>query len=903
MRWGLGSLTVGRRRPTGDLGAPVPAAAPSASSAPPVADWRRVEPLALTIAPRPTLVGGTLLRQPEVSGTRSLIKRGSSGAGRAQPPDDPTIAPGRVGGIVAAKTPTADRDAASRPAELRAGRDEGARSRSPGRRRGGTALSAAQGELRLAADPSALPPARRRAAVQVAAPGDRPNLVEATEEYLGDPRSDDVPYASSAWLRMVQAYRQLPAEAAGTDAFLPGLTQTAKPEGGAVTSWSSEVPFPPPRATPTPSVAAPPAGGSDPAQRLRRATLAESRRLGLGRPLPREPEPPVPPAPVPPAPVPQTPGPQSHVPQAPEPPTPEPPTPVPTLTGQSPPEPPGPVTEPAAELRHMRPDGTGPDGTGPDDSPQPGHGGYGDHDRGGTGPPPTPPAPLAVTVDPAATRRRVPPGLGLGPPITLRGVAPGGASEQAARATRASRDPDPRRTPAVGRDQAHAAASPAPAAPPGTSPASPPGPPRSPLPPLIGRAAPGAPGGPVHASESTASARQGQDSHPAPPPQSAHDAGEPAAKPSAVVTPVYRAVPPAPPRAAAVARPPSGTASPEPLVHREPAQPADQQAPAPTAATPAPSPPPVEPPAPPPPAPPPQFFPPPPAPGPSSAIPAIPGIEFLAPPPTSPDAGLASHQNLSSAPYDLADSIHRMHGVDVSDVVVNRGPDAGSRAGAVGARAFATEREIVLPAEAGPIERPQTRALLAHELTHIAQQRQFGPSLPPEDSAAGAALEGAAVAVERRLLGHEHSEYGHSGAVPQQPLFHAPPRMAASSPLELASAPVQRQTEHQPTAEVAGNAFDPFGLLPQYASQAGPDVAYDYVPIQGPAGPDIAPLDAAFDPMRARMIEIAEQRLLDLDDSIAVGELADSIYSRIRARLRHELLVDRERSGLLSDFR
>jgi hypothetical protein len=239
-----------------------------------------------------------------------------------------------------------------------------------------------------------------------------------------------------------------------------------------------------------------------------------------------------------------------------------------------------------------------------------------------------------------------------------------------------------------------------------------------------------------------------------------------------------------------------------------------------------------------------------------------------------------------------------MHGIDVSDVMVSRGPDAGTRAGAMGARAFATEREIVLPAEAGPIERPQTRALLAHELTHIAQQRAFGPTLPPEDSAAGAALEDAAVAVERRVLGPEHA-----GLVPQQPLFHAPPRTAPSWPAELAGAPVQRQTEHQPATEAAGNAFDPLGLLPQLASAAVPDLAYDYVPIQGPTGPEIAPLDAATDPMRARLIELAEQRLLDLDDSGAIGELADGIYSRICARLRRELLVDRERSGLLSDFR
>jgi hypothetical protein len=43
--------------------------------------------------------------------------------------------------------------------------------------------------------------------------------------------------------------------------------------------------------------------------------------------------------------------------------------------------------------------------------------------------------------------------------------------------------------------------------------------------------------------------------------------------------------------------------------------------------------------------------------------------------------------------------------------------------------------------------------------------------------------------------------------------------------------------------------------------------------------------------------------LLDLDDSLAVSDLADGIYRRVCVALRRELLVGRERSGLLSDFK
>jgi hypothetical protein len=42
--------------------------------------------------------------------------------------------------------------------------------------------------------------------------------------------------------------------------------------------------------------------------------------------------------------------------------------------------------------------------------------------------------------------------------------------------------------------------------------------------------------------------------------------------------------------------------------------------------------------------------------------------------------------------------------------------------------------------------------------------------------------------------------------------------------------------------------------------------------------------------------------LIDLDD-IDMDDLAVRLYDRLRSRLRRELLVDRERAGLLTDFR
>lgn len=226
----------------------------------------------------------------------------------------------------------------------------------------------------------------------------------------------------------------------------------------------------------------------------------------------------------------------------------------------------------------------------------------------------------------------------------------------------------------------------------------------------------------------------------------------------------------------------------------------------------------------------------------------------------------------SLVPGDLADSLRRAYGVDVSDILVSRGPRASQQARDLGARAFTRSGEVVLPPEAGPIERPQTRALLAHELTHAAQQRVLGPSLPTPDSAAGIALEQQARAVEQLVL---------------TPPGYQPP----APPAPVPGTQVQRQTEEIATSLPTGNAFDPFALLPQQPSAEPP----------APPPPDAVPPSP--EPPPSPVNAPPRTRLLDLDDSLAVGQLADSIYKRVRSRLQHELLIDRERAGLLSDFR
>ena len=61
--------------------------------------------------------------------------------------------------------------------------------------------------------------------------------------------------------------------------------------------------------------------------------------------------------------------------------------------------------------------------------------------------------------------------------------------------------------------------------------------------------------------------------------------------------------------------------------------------------------------------------------------------------------------------------------------------------------------EVILPADLGSLDQPHVKGVLAHELTHIAQQRLHGTALPDEASDAGLALEAAARAAEQRIRG------------------------------------------------------------------------------------------------------------------------------------------------------
>ena len=146
---------------------------------------------------------------------------------------------------------------------------------------------------------------------------------------------------------------------------------------------------------------------------------------------------------------------------------------------------------------------------------------------------------------------------------------------------------------------------------------------------------------------------------------------------------------------------------------------------------------------------------------------------------------------VDAVPADLANAIRARQHADVSDVPVYRGPAVDEAAKARGAKAFASGGAVFLPGEAGPVDSPKARGVLAHELVHAVQQRTLGPVLPSPDSPLGQRLEAEAQTAER-FYG------GESGAEEPAPLIHAPQPAAPqqvepdlTAPAQLLTTPAQ----------------------------------------------------------------------------------------------------------------
>jgi hypothetical protein len=282
-------------------------------------------------------------------------------------------------------------------------------------------------------------------------------------------------------------------------------------------------------------------------------------------------------------------------------------------------------------------------------------------------------------------------------------------------------------------------------------------------------------------------------------------------------------------------------------------------------------------------------------------------------------------------PDDLMAMVGAAQGVDVSGTWVHRGAEVTARAEAKAARAFTEAGTVFLPDTAGPLTTVEARATLAHELTHVAQQRTLGTALPAEWTPAGQALESEAVLAERWVLA------GQSGP----PLVHAPIARTLAT-----AASTSDGVQRQPLTDLSWSAPDE--MLAQFASQTeapptleppdsgptmiNPTPAAQPMPTQPMAPQLMLPqnmqmqllqpeptslpdsvgpsptrqegvVDQELAERRDRLLALCAQRPVNLDNVLDMEELAVKLYHRLRGLLRGELIVDRERAGLLTDFR
>jgi hypothetical protein len=207
---------------------------------------------------------------------------------------------------------------------------------------------------------------------------------------------------------------------------------------------------------------------------------------------------------------------------------------------------------------------------------------------------------------------------------------------------------------------------------------------------------------------------------------------------------------------------------------------------------------------------------------------------------------------------------------DLLDVPVVRGPIAAVRAHGLGARAFTSDGVVYLPDDVGALDGVEGRAVLAHEMAHVVQQRILGGDLPDEASPHGQELEAQAAAVERaaRTIPSGHPMFG-SPAGPASVIAS----WSAPGPATQASPPVQRLpvTGTDPATEERSEPPE----------QAGPSM----------------------EEIRDELGRRPPRRWVNIDAVQDLEELANLLYDRLHHRLRTDVLVQRERSGLLMDYR
>ncbi len=283
---------------------------------------------------------------------------------------------------------------------------------------------------------------------------------------------------------------------------------------------------------------------------------------------------------------------------------------------------------------------------------------------------------------------------------------------------------------------------------------------------------------------------------------------------------------------------------------------------------------------------------------PSAALPSSPPRGNLdAPVRTGPvDVPSAEYRALDR----VAAQVERRTGRALPTVQVDRHPTTAAALRPARALAAARGTTVVLPLTAGPLVGARAGSLLAHELTHVAQQAAGyadealaeHQARHAEQAAGGRSAPRTAGPVTARATTTTRTDStaqrssvatllrrAARASLPAQP----PPASAALSTAPAAPAPAAEAPAQATPAHAAPAATAPAPTPPSAAVQlATPD------PVRSPATlPDRA---------QARVDVLGALRESDLD------ELASRLYERLRSDLRSELLADRDRVSDLTDL-
>lgn len=299
---------------------------------------------------------------------------------------------------------------------------------------------------------------------------------------------------------------------------------------------------------------------------------------------------------------------------------------------------------------------------------------------------------------------------------------------------------------------------------------------------------------------------------------------------------------------------------------------------------------------------------------PHASTPAPPGIR-------SPDrAGTSAAPPAAverpSVPSATIASFERLTGIDLGFVPVDRGPGADRTSG-LNARGFTADGTIHVPADAGSLERVDNEALVAHELAHVAQQRAFGDAAA-ETSGAGQEWELQASAIERAFRGEEVTPDDWEAAV--GPLAEAPFLSWTADDGFVSEAPRPAAGGVQRAARTSEGAPSPAASLERAGTSREADrgevetvpLAYPEFTPHGPAHEEGDPLrhEATTTTMTEQDVQAIVQRVqsslvvpsVDFTDPTLLEHLAVNLYDPMRRMLRSELITDRERSGVLTEF-